>query len=739
MFLDKIRVAARERLEFSDVRMLCKSKMQPSAPKKSQIYQWENQNQFLQDRHGHKKEAPSETILVAVRRDEQGFELLSWAVNIAARPGDSVIAFHLGDNGSKVENIIAKLQNEIVQEQEAAKEQLKALKDICNLKQVQLDLRFAISGNEKLELIQEASSAHATMLVVSPTIRHGLRNSHRSGRWLARQIPAGCSLVVVKNYKVLFYKENALKEAKEDSVPFSEESHHMAHTRRSRSTGQQFGKLQRQFSCKSGLLWRDTEDLCDLDTKVVTGSKVWPVQAGEHSPRTVLDGPSFSESDGISPSSSFSALSRSLSRKGLLSCVSPQERGHVLSRESSHNCLGVWRNGSIRRSSTFPPTSRFKSFSGPLQSSSMRSSFKSYVNTLWGSGSVDLDASCTSPFLSEVQQAWRCFSYEEIACATDDFNPDNMVGKGGHAEVYKGSLNDGRLVAIKRLLRIDSGEQNERDFLIELGIIGHVCHPNTTPLVGFCVEKDLHLIFHLSSHGSLATQLHGFNRPVLDWAVRYKVAVGIARGLHYLHTACQRRIIHRDIKASNILLGPDFEPQISDFGLAKWLPEQCAQLSVFPVEGTFGYLAPEYFMHGIVHEKTDVFAYGVLLLELITGRLPIDNSQKSLVIWAKPLLESSRIEDLVDPRLDGAYDLREMQCMVTAAGLCVQHSPVCRPYIGQVLELLAKDNLDSDTNGSHCMPSSQSNYYQDSLCTDEYSSSTYLSDLSRHREVALQF
>ncbi|CAL0301204.1 unnamed protein product [Lupinus luteus] len=153
-------------------------------------------------------------------------------------------------------------------------------------------------------------------------------------------------------------------------------------------------------------------------------------------------------------------------------------------------------------------------------------------------------------------------------------------------------------------------------------------------------------------------------REKLNWSLRFKIAMGTAEGLHYLHEGCQRRIIHKDIKASNILLSENFEPQISDFGLSKWLPDQWTHHTVSKVEGTFGYLPPEFFMHGIVDEKTDVYAYGVLLLELITGRQALDSSQKSLVMWAKPLLSANNIKELVDPILVDAYDEEQMKLVL---------------------------------------------------------------------------
>ncbi|KAK8517410.1 hypothetical protein V6N12_016262 [Hibiscus sabdariffa] len=198
----------------------------------------------------------------------------------------------------------------------------------------------------------------------------------------------------------------------------------------------------------------------------------------------------------------------------------------------------------------------------------------------------------------------------------------------------------------------------------------------------------------------------------LDWNTRYKVATGIAEGLKYLHHDCPRRFIHRDITASNILLNQDYEARVrnlhspmlpgsninvytdfffSDFGLAKWLPENWPQHIVHPIEGTFGYLAPEYFMHGIVNEKTDVFAFGVLLLEILTGRRAVESGQ-SLLIWGKPFLEKNQVKELVDPRLEDNYDQTEVKRAMLTPSLCINHLAKLRPSMKRVVALLKNED-----------------------------------------------
>ncbi|KAJ4908173.1 Protein kinase superfamily protein [Raphanus sativus] len=331
--------------------------------------------------------------------------------------------------------------------------------------------------------------------------------------------------------------------------------------------------------------------------------------------------------------------------------------------------------------------------------------------------------------------SWRNYSLQNLLTATNGFSRENVIGEGGYAEVYKGQMADGQIVAIKKLTR-GSAEEMTMDYLSELGIIVHVDHPNIAKLIGYCVEGGMHLVLQLSPNGSLASLLYEAKEK-LSWSIRYKVAVGTAEGLFYLHEGCQRRIIHKDIKASNILLTENFEAQISDFGLAKWLPDQWTHHTVSKIEGTFGYLPPEFFMHGIVDEKTDVYAYGVLLLELITGRQALDSAQHSLVMWAKPLIKENKIKQLVDPVLGDDYDLEELERLVFIASLCIHQTSMNRPHMNQIVEILRGDKCSLDQLRQRQNSKLQRTYSEELLDNEEYNSTRYLNDINRHMETVL--
>ncbi|XP_024521972.1 receptor-like cytoplasmic kinase 185 [Selaginella moellendorffii] len=290
----------------------------------------------------------------------------------------------------------------------------------------------------------------------------------------------------------------------------------------------------------------------------------------------------------------------------------------------------------------------------------------------------------------------RIFSYEDLKEATNGFDPANLLGEGGFGRVYRGNLKDGMAVAIKRLS--SGGHQGDKEFLVEVEMLSRLHHRHLVKLVGFFSSRDSsqHLLcYELVPNGSLESWLHGrlgANNP-LDWDTRMKIAIGAARGLAYLHEDCQPCVIHRDFKASNILLEDNFQAKVADFGLAKQAPEGQTSYVSTRVMGTFGYVAPEYAMTGHLLVKSDVYSYGVVLLELLSGRKPVDmaqpTGQENLVTWARPVLKDvDHIYDLADPRLNGQYPREDFAQVAAVAAACVAPETNQRPTMGEVVQSL---------------------------------------------------
>ncbi|XP_010530605.1 PREDICTED: BRASSINOSTEROID INSENSITIVE 1-associated receptor kinase 1-like isoform X2 [Tarenaya hassleriana] len=292
------------------------------------------------------------------------------------------------------------------------------------------------------------------------------------------------------------------------------------------------------------------------------------------------------------------------------------------------------------------------------------------------------------------------FSLRELQVASDNFSNKNILGRGGFGKVYKGRLADGSLVAVKRL-KEERTQGGELQFQTEVEMISMAVHRNLLRLRGFCMTPtERLLVYPFMANGSVASCLRERtdSQPPLDWPKRKRIALGSARGLAYLHDHCDPKIIHRDVKAANILLDEEFEAVVGDFGLAKLMDYKDTHVTT-AVRGTIGHIAPEYLSTGKSSEKTDVFGYGVMLLELITGQRAFDLARLAndddvmLLDWVKGLLKEKKLETLVDGDLQGNYVEEEVEQLIQVALLCTQSSPMERPKMSEVVRMLEGDGL----------------------------------------------
>ncbi|RXH98819.1 hypothetical protein DVH24_011144 [Malus domestica] len=284
------------------------------------------------------------------------------------------------------------------------------------------------------------------------------------------------------------------------------------------------------------------------------------------------------------------------------------------------------------------------------------------------------------------------FSYADLRAATEYFNPSNKLGEGGYGPVYKGTLSDGRVVAVKQLSV--ASHQGKSQFVSEIATISAVQHRNLVKLYGCCIEGSHRiLVYEYLENKSLDQALFGTSNLHLDWPTRFNILLGTARGLAYLHEESRPRIVHRDVKASNILLDAELSPKISDFGLAKLYDDEKTHIST-RVAGTIGYLAPEYALFGHLTEKADVFGFGVVVLEILSGRPNsynnLDPEKIYLLEWVWTLHENDQTLGLVDPRLT-EFDEIEATRLIRAALLCTQGSPMARPSMSRVVAMLSGD------------------------------------------------
>ncbi|KAL5990454.1 hypothetical protein ACLOJK_011356 [Asimina triloba] len=298
------------------------------------------------------------------------------------------------------------------------------------------------------------------------------------------------------------------------------------------------------------------------------------------------------------------------------------------------------------------------------------------------------------------------FTFRELATATNNFRPENLLGEGGFGRVYKGSLdNNSQAVAVKQLDR--NGLQGNKEFVVEVLMLCNLHHQNLVNLIGYCADGDQRLlVYEFMPLGSLEDHLFeiGPEKKPLDWETRMKIATGAAKGLEYLHDTANPPVIFRDLKSSNILLDEWFSPKLSDFGLAKLGPMGDKSHVSSRVMGTYGYCAPEYARTGQLTLKSDVYSFGVVLLELITGRSAIDttrsNEEQNLVSWAQPYFKDpKRFPELADPLLNGKFPVRGLNQAVAISAMCLQEEAVVRPLIADVVTALSFLTVDQPAAG----------------------------------------
>ncbi|KAL8092299.1 putative receptor-like protein kinase At1g11050 [Apium graveolens] len=299
----------------------------------------------------------------------------------------------------------------------------------------------------------------------------------------------------------------------------------------------------------------------------------------------------------------------------------------------------------------------------------------------------------------------KWFHVAELEQATKGFSKKNLIGQGGFGVVYKGTLLDGSIVAVKQLLDMDVNGDDE-EFTNEAEIISKIRHRNLLALRGFCVESDAikgnrrYLVYDFMSNGSLDEHLFNYEegnstgKQPLDWPLRKNIIIDVARGLAYLHYGIKPAIYHRDIKTTNILLDSEMKARLADFGLAKQTTEGESHLTT-KVAGTYGYLAPEYALYGQLTEKSDVYSFGVIILEIMSGRKVLDTSSTSsrllITDWAFDLVKSGKVDNIFDNRMGENASKGVMERFIHVGILCAHVMVALRPTISEALKMLEGD------------------------------------------------
>ncbi|XP_077235987.1 putative serine/threonine-protein kinase At1g01540 [Tasmannia lanceolata] len=289
------------------------------------------------------------------------------------------------------------------------------------------------------------------------------------------------------------------------------------------------------------------------------------------------------------------------------------------------------------------------------------------------------------------------YTLRELEAATNGFADENVIGEGGYGIVYHGLFEDNTQVAVKNLL--NNRGQAEKEFKVEVEAIGRVRHKNLVRLLGYCAEGAYRmLVYEYVDNGNLEQWIHGDVGPYspLTWEIRMNIILGTAKGLTYLHEGLEPKVVHRDVKSSNILLDKQWNPKVSDFGLAKLLGSERSYVTT-RVMGTFGYVAPEYASTGMLNERSDVYSFGILIMEIISGRNPVDYSrppgEANLVEWLKTMVGNRNSEGVLDPKMPEKPSSRALKRALLVALRCVDPDAQKRLKMGHVIHMLEVDDF----------------------------------------------
>ncbi|CAD6202854.1 unnamed protein product [Miscanthus lutarioriparius] len=592
-------------------------------------------------------------ILVGLHMDAVGRDLLRWALHHESRRGDRIVAVHIYRKSDKTNTLkLIRTLDDYLAEYEA----------LCNQKQVVLVGRVTPGSSIQKELVKEAKLCAAMVVVLGANKKYSFGGSSCLPKYCTKKLPPTTTVVAIQDGKAVFVREAPKPPLGAEPKPVLRTVLHpsvglepkviIPNPNRS-ARFMDFDARSCGHGAAAAAATKSFDDATEGDGSVTLEQRLgWPLLRRAHA---------------------------------AAAAAAPVQTPSAKNQEPRKQSVVHWVMSLPRRSAPSESTE-------PHAGAGLESELKAMLG---GSG-----ARC------------RWFRYEELYDSTNHFSAENLIGNGGNSRVYRGSLACGQQVAIKLS---KASAQASKDFLREVDIITKLQHHRIVPLIGVCVEgRNLISVYSYLPRGSLEDNLHGErSKPALSWENRYRAALGIAEALSYLHSGSSRPVIHRDVKSSNILLAEEFEPQLSDFGLAIWAPTNPTSLTHSDVVGTFGYLAPEYFMYGKVTDRVDVYAFGVVLLELLSGRKPISRDgsspkgQESLVMWATPVLSSGDISDLLDPRLDVKHDEVEVRRMASAASLCLRRSARLRPPISQILSILRGESTagiaDQGATESDCL------------------------------------